>query len=267
MAKTPAAVVAVGEREVRVSSPDRVVYEATDRTPAITKLDVCRVLRVGRRTADAGARRTTDGDGAVAGRLAGGDAARHRPAGSGGGRLLPEAAAEGRSRLRRDRRDHLSQRPHRRRALSHRAGVAGLGCADGGADVPSVARTAAGGRSSRRAAARSGPATRDHLRGRAPGRRRRPGAAGGAGAARLREDERQPGRAHLRPDPADPHLRGRPARRHRVRPRAGASRRRRDHRVVEGGARASGSSWTSTRTTGTGPSPAPGVCGPARVHR
>ena len=42
MAKTPAAIVAVGEREVRVSSPDRVVYEPTDRTPAITKLDVCR---------------------------------------------------------------------------------------------------------------------------------------------------------------------------------------------------------------------------------
>jgi DNA ligase D len=41
MAKSPAAVVAVGEREVRVSSPDRVVYEATERTPAITKLDVC----------------------------------------------------------------------------------------------------------------------------------------------------------------------------------------------------------------------------------
>lgn len=33
--------VTVGEREVRVSSPDRVVYEATDRTPAITKLEVC----------------------------------------------------------------------------------------------------------------------------------------------------------------------------------------------------------------------------------
>ncbi|MGD7705570.1 DNA polymerase domain-containing protein [Microlunatus sp. Y2014] len=41
MAKTPAATIAVGEREVRVSSPDRVVYEATDRTPAITKLQVC----------------------------------------------------------------------------------------------------------------------------------------------------------------------------------------------------------------------------------
>lgn len=41
MAKTPAAVVSTGGREVRVSSPDRVVYEATQRTPAITKLQVC----------------------------------------------------------------------------------------------------------------------------------------------------------------------------------------------------------------------------------
>ncbi len=30
-----------GLREVRVSSPDRVVYEATDRTPEVTKLQVC----------------------------------------------------------------------------------------------------------------------------------------------------------------------------------------------------------------------------------
>ncbi|OYN91158.1 DNA polymerase domain-containing protein [Parenemella sanctibonifatiensis] len=41
MAKTPAAMVEVGEREVRVSSPDRVVYEATGRTPEVTKLEVC----------------------------------------------------------------------------------------------------------------------------------------------------------------------------------------------------------------------------------
>ena len=41
MAKAAAATLEVGEREVRVSSPDRVVYEATDRTPAITKLQVC----------------------------------------------------------------------------------------------------------------------------------------------------------------------------------------------------------------------------------
>ena len=41
-AKTPRAFVEAGEREVRVSSPDRVIYEATDRTPEITKLEVCK---------------------------------------------------------------------------------------------------------------------------------------------------------------------------------------------------------------------------------
>ncbi|WP_336922103.1 DNA polymerase domain-containing protein [Aquipuribacter sp. SD81] len=41
MAKAPAATVQAGEHEVRVTSPDRVVYEATERTPAVTKLDVC----------------------------------------------------------------------------------------------------------------------------------------------------------------------------------------------------------------------------------
>ncbi|MBM9459466.1 DNA polymerase domain-containing protein [Nocardioides sp. zg-536] len=40
MAKTPAAVVTAGDREVRVSSPDRVIYEATDSTPEVTKLMV-----------------------------------------------------------------------------------------------------------------------------------------------------------------------------------------------------------------------------------
>jgi DNA ligase D-like protein (predicted polymerase) len=40
MAKTPAAEVEAGGRAVRVSSPDRVIYEATDRTPEVTKLMV-----------------------------------------------------------------------------------------------------------------------------------------------------------------------------------------------------------------------------------
>src|ERR671916_1241070 len=40
MAKTAAATVQAGEREVRVSSPDRVIYEATDSTPGVTKLMV-----------------------------------------------------------------------------------------------------------------------------------------------------------------------------------------------------------------------------------
>ena len=38
---TPAASVRAGERDVRVTSPDRVIYEATEAGPAITKLQVC----------------------------------------------------------------------------------------------------------------------------------------------------------------------------------------------------------------------------------
>jgi len=41
VAKTAAAHVSVGDRDVRVSSPDRVIYQPTDRTPAISKLQVC----------------------------------------------------------------------------------------------------------------------------------------------------------------------------------------------------------------------------------
>lgn len=41
MASKPAATVTVDDREVRVTSPDRVVYAATSRTPQITKLQVC----------------------------------------------------------------------------------------------------------------------------------------------------------------------------------------------------------------------------------
>ena len=40
MATTSAATVVAGEREVRVSSPDRIIYEATERTPAVSKLMV-----------------------------------------------------------------------------------------------------------------------------------------------------------------------------------------------------------------------------------
>ncbi|WP_299052731.1 DNA polymerase domain-containing protein [uncultured Nocardioides sp.] len=40
MARTPAAEVVAGERSVRVSSPDRVIYEATASTPEVTKLMV-----------------------------------------------------------------------------------------------------------------------------------------------------------------------------------------------------------------------------------
>ncbi|WP_410787252.1 DNA polymerase domain-containing protein [Kribbella sp. C-35] len=41
MAKSTAVMLTVGDREVRVSSPDRVAYEATDWAPEVTKLQVC----------------------------------------------------------------------------------------------------------------------------------------------------------------------------------------------------------------------------------
>ncbi|HWI44494.1 MAG TPA: DNA polymerase domain-containing protein [Nocardioides sp.] len=44
MAKTAAAMVQAGDREVRVSSPDRVIYEATERTPEVTKLMVAQYV-------------------------------------------------------------------------------------------------------------------------------------------------------------------------------------------------------------------------------
>jgi DNA ligase D len=40
MAKTEATIVEAGGRDLRVSSPDRVIFQATERTPAITKLDI-----------------------------------------------------------------------------------------------------------------------------------------------------------------------------------------------------------------------------------
>src|SRR5690349_22230408 len=40
MAAAKPVMVQAGDREVRVSSPDRVIYEATDATPAVTKLMV-----------------------------------------------------------------------------------------------------------------------------------------------------------------------------------------------------------------------------------
>ncbi len=42
MAKPDATVVEAGDREVRVSSPDRVIFPSTERTPEISKLDVVR---------------------------------------------------------------------------------------------------------------------------------------------------------------------------------------------------------------------------------
>lgn len=44
MAKTPASEIDAGGRSVRITSPDRVIYEATDRTPEVTKLMVAQYV-------------------------------------------------------------------------------------------------------------------------------------------------------------------------------------------------------------------------------
>ncbi|HTN25481.1 MAG TPA: non-homologous end-joining DNA ligase [Solirubrobacteraceae bacterium] len=60
MAASDATVVEAGDREVRVSSPDRVIFPSTERTPAVTKLDVVRYyLSVGDGIMRALARRPT----------------------------------------------------------------------------------------------------------------------------------------------------------------------------------------------------------------
>ncbi len=81
MPKTPAAEVASrarGDRAVRVSSPDRVIYEATERTPEVTKLMVAQYFASVRRRADARPARPADRARALDLRRPAGHEARHR---------------------------------------------------------------------------------------------------------------------------------------------------------------------------------------------
>ena len=180
MPKPPAAEVEAGGRAVRVCSPDRVIYEKTDRTPEVTKLMVAEYFAsVGRRP-DARPARAADGAGAVAVRRTARDQARHRPAGREGRRVLPEAGAQGRARLPRERRGHLPVRPDRRRDLPDRDRGAGLVRPHGHAHLPPLAGTPRRRRPPRRAADRPRPPARYVVHRRRARRRRRPGAARGA---------------------------------------------------------------------------------------
>ena len=238
MAKTPAAEVDAGGRAVRVSSPDRVIYEATDRTPEVTKLMVAEYFASRRRRADAGAARPADRAGALDVRRtrghAAGDRSRRtrtptRSTRSGCPRALPTTSRPCRS----------PSRPGRTADEICPTEIAvPVWCAHMGtltfhpwpvrrADVdhpdelridldPQPGTTFAD-------AVRVAGVARELLE--------------ELGLRRLPEDLRQPGRAHLRADRAAVGVRRRAARRDRLRPRAGAPRRRRHHRLVEGGAR------------------------------
>ena len=98
------------DRELRVSSPDRVIFPATERTPRDHQARGRRVLPRRRRRHHARAARPADDARALAeGRPPG-----HRPLHAREARrrrLLPEARPEGRARLRRDGADRVPLRP------------------------------------------------------------------------------------------------------------------------------------------------------------
>ena len=237
MPKTPAAEVDAGGRAVRVSSPDRVIYEATDRTPEVTKLMVAEYfasvddgLMRALRDRPTALERWTSG-------VRPGMKLATEPGGPGRRRVLPEAGAQGRARLPGVGRDHLPLGPEGRGDLPDRDRGAGVVRPHGHAHLPPLAGPPQRRGPARRAAPRPRPAARDVVHRRGAGRRGRPRAARGAGAQGLPQDVGQPRRARLRPDRAEVGVHRRPARRHRLRPRAGPPRPRRHRRLVEGGAR------------------------------
>ena len=131
-----------------------------------------RVLRVGGGRPDAGAARAADGPRTLDVGSTAGHEARDRPDGQGRRRVLPEAGAQGRSRLPRDRDDHLPLGPHGRRDLPDRDRGAGVVRPHGHPDLPSVARASRGRRPARRAAHRPRPAAGHVVHRRGAGRGR-----------------------------------------------------------------------------------------------
>ena len=269
MAKAPAATVVAGDREVRVTSPDRVIYEATERTPEVTKLMVAEyvasvedgLMRALRDRPTALERWTSGVRPGM--KLATGPFDRDADA------FYQKRVPEGRARLPRVGQITFPSGRTAEEICPTEIAVP-VWCAHMGTLTfhpwPVRARRR---RPSRRAADRPRPAAgttfSDAVR-----------VAGVArelleelGSDRLAQDERQPRRPRLRPDPAGVGVRRRPARRDRVRSRARAARRPGDRRLVEGGARASGSSSTTTRTTAIARSPRRTPCGrsPARRSR
>ena len=236
MPKATAAEVEAGGRAVRVSSPDRVIYEATDRTPEVTKLMVAEYFA----SVDDGLMRALRERPTALERWPAG--VRPEISWRPGGRARrptrsTRSGSQGRARLPRERRGDVPVRPDRRRDLPDRDRGAGVVRAHGHAHLPPLAGAPVRRGPSRRAADRPRPAARHVVHGRGPRRRGRARAARGARPGRVPQDLGQPGHPHLRPDRAALGVHRPAARRDRVRPRARPPRRGRDHGLVEGGAR------------------------------
>ena len=212
-----------GGRELRVTSADRVIFPATERTRRGHQARRRRVLPRGRgrhhaRAARGGRRRSSAGPRACT-RASSSRRAR-RAAATPSSRSASRKGAPG---LRRDRADPVPVRPPRRRDLPDRGRGRRLGGADGDDHVPPVAGARRRRRPPRRAAPRPRPAAGHRLRRRRARRRRGADAARRARLHRLPEDLGRPRRAHLRPHRAALDVHRRPPRRDRLRARARAA--------------------------------------------
>ena len=223
---------------VRISSADRVIYEATDKTPEVTKLMVAEYvvsvadgLMRALRDRPTALERWPSSASARASELATGPWDKDRRG------VLPEAGAEGRSRRPRVGGDHLPVRQDRRRDLPYRDRGAGR-VRGRRADLPSLACTThpmsttptSSGSTSTRSPARPSP-----MPSASPASLAR--CSRSSASAGYPKTSGNRGDPHLRPDRATVDVRGRAARGDRVRARARAARHGRDHRLVEGGAR------------------------------
>ena len=222
MAASEATIVDAGGRELRVSSPDRVIFPATERSGAVTKLDVVEYyLAVEDGIMRALARRPTTLERWPKG-VHPGIVLSTREKG-GGDAFFQKRIPRGAPDYVRDRADRVPVGSPRGRDLSHGGGRRRLGGADGHDHVSSVAGSPRRRRPSGRAAPRPRPAAGHGLRRRRARRRRGARAAGRARLRRLPEDLGRPRRAHLRPDRAALDVHRRPPRRDRLRARARAA--------------------------------------------
>ena len=211
----------VGERVVKLTNPDKVLFPKAMQDQARPR----RVLRRGRRGNRPRAVRAADAAPPLPGRRHGrGD--------------LPEARSREASGVGRGGPRDLPLGPSRRRALRHRARAGDLGGEPRRRRLPPVAVAAARHRASGRAAHRHRSAARHDVSRRQAGRGAR---ARGARRDRLHglaEDLGQPRHPRLLPDRAELGVPGRAPRGARVRTRGrAAAAEEGDDRVVEGGAR------------------------------
>ena len=159
---------------MRVSSPDRVIYEATERTPEVTKLMVAEyfasvddgLMRALRDRPTALERWTSGVRPGM--KLATGP--QDKDADAFYQKRVPKGAPDYLETVR----DHLPVRPDRRRDLPDRDRGAGVVRPHGHAHLPPLAGTPRRRRPPRRAAHRPRPAAGHHVRRRGPGRRASP---------------------------------------------------------------------------------------------